>query len=202
MSSVGEEIAKELNLLKLFSSSNLRAGSVVSSRVDELIREISEEVKAKTRLSGNAKRSGDSITIILFIGLLGYKDPRPLQVLPTTTLSQLKLEIEKITGSNFATERIKVKRTGKALGQFDTKTLGECEIKDRDEILVDCRNVNEVLNPTGVDRIATSGIQPKTACELLVLALHAFMLDEEFITVVQLPSSVPGFAPSIKGTVS
>lgn len=114
-------------------------------------------------------------------------------------MESLKKSIEELTGASYSVERILLKRTGKAWGMFDWKTIEQCDMKNNDELVVDCKNLNENLKPKGLDRISASGLIAQSTFQFIALAIHAFLLDEEFIAVAELPNAVPGFAPSLKG---
>ena len=204
MSSSVDEVEKELRALKAFADANLKRGSFVSDKVEDLIvqatREHAKLLKSNAGAASVFVKGNDSgMNLILLINHPGFKEPRTISVERTTSLAVLKGNIQTITGPTMNAERIKVRRTGKAWGDFDEKTLEQCEIRDKDEIVVDCKLTNENLNPKGVQRLENSGITPKSPFELVVLALHCFLLDEDFVAVVELPNSVPGFAPSLKG---
>jgi hypothetical protein len=196
------EIQLEVQLLKQFAASSLKQGSVVSNKVKALVSALETELARQpkpVRVPDTSLRSSGNFQVTLLINLSGFKDPVPIDASASTTLLELKTKIEGITGPSLSTERIKVRRTGKAFGEFDSKSLMMCEIIAGDEIVVDCKNTLEMVNPVGLERIINSGLQPKSSLELLALALHAFMLDWKFVPIVELANSVPGFAPSVKG---
>lgn len=200
MSSATNEVDKELNLLKGFADANLRNGSFVFEKVQDLISQASREnARHIASLQGAGKMPSDTITVVLRINVPHVREPKSIQVSPSTSLLLLKREIEAITGPSYSAERVQVRRTGKAFGQFDDKTVAQCDMKNNDEVVVDCKNLNENLNPRGMERVTASGVTFTSEFQLLALALHAFMLDEDFVAVVELPNAVPGFAPSLKG---
>jgi hypothetical protein len=196
------EIQLEVQLLKQFAASSLKQGSVVSNKVKALVSAVERELASQQKpvpVPVTNLRSSGNFQVTLLINLSGFKDPVQIDASASTTLLELKTKIEGITGPSLATERIKVRRTGKAFGEFDSKSLMLCEIIAGDEIVVDCKNTLEMVNPVGLERIINSGLQPKSSFELLALALHAFMLDWKFVPIVELANTVPGFAPSVKG---
>ena len=54
------------------------------------------------------------------------------------------------------------------------------------------------ISATGIQRITTNNLWPSNSREALYLVLHSFMLDEGFICIVELKSTVPGFAPPVR----
>jgi len=54
------------------------------------------------------------------------------------------------------------------------------------------------INATGIQRISVNNLWPSNAREALFLLLHSLMLDEGFICIVELKSTVPGFAPPVR----
>lgn len=192
------EVEAELALLKTFANTSLRKGSFVYEKVQDLLAQADRE-KARLAVLAAVPASSDSITLRVRINITGFNDVRTLEVKKGSSLESLKRSIDAVTGAGYSAERVLLKRTGKAWGTFDSKSIEQCEMKNNDEIVVDCKNLNENLNPTGLERIPASGLVPQSTFQLLALAFHAFMLDEGFIAVVELPNAMPGFAPSLKG---
>jgi hypothetical protein len=46
---------------------------------------------------------------------------------------------------------------------------------------------------------SNASISVTTGEELLFLIAHLYVLSQNFVCVYEIPSSVPGFAPSLKG---
>lgn len=132
-----------------------------------------------------------------------------LQVLPSESIQGLCKKVEDIVFGRFRSrvivERVSIRRTNRAWSNSSTKCLQECDIGHLDEITVDCRSCSidvVELSPVShpfLQRLNQFNTIPCTPLELLSLALHSLMIDEQFIPVVELPNTVAGFAPSIKG---
>lgn len=194
------EVDQELTALRAFSEEKLRKGSVVYDKVQDLISQATREnARHAAAVLGVGKIASDGITLVLRFNNTNLRELKSIQVSPDATLAVVKQQIEAITGPAYCAERIQVRRTGKAFGQFDEKTIVQCEIKHNDELVVECKNINENFNPTGMERVTASGVTFSSEFQLICLALHAFMLDEGYVAVLELPNAVPGFAPSLKG---
>lgn len=132
-----------------------------------------------------------------------------LQVLPSESIQGLCKKVEDVVFGRFRSrvivERVSIRRTSRAWSNSSTKCLQECDIGHLDEITVDCRSCSidvVELSPISdpfLQRLNQFNTIPCTPLELLSLALHSLMIDEQFIPVVELPNTVAGFAPSIKG---
>ena len=195
------EVETELALLRTFANTSLRKGSFIYEKVHDLLAQADRE-KARLAVMAAAQTPSDSITLRVRINITGFNDARTLEIKKGSSLELLKRSIDALTGTGYSAERVLLKRTGKAWGTFDSKSIEQCEMKNNDEIVVDCKNLNENLNPTGLDRIPASGLVPQSTFQFLALTFHAYMLDEGFIAVAELPNAMPGFAPSLKGGVS
>jgi len=57
---------------------------------------------------------------------------------------------------------------------------------------------NNNISSNGLDRISNNNLWPSSAREALFLIVHSFMLDEGFICIVEMKSTVPGFAPPVR----
>ena len=69
-------------------------------------------------------------------------------------------------------------------------------VKNNDNII----SKEDVLSaPFGIERLVFHNADaPHSLYESLILLLHCFLIDAEFICVYEQPNSVPGFAPSLK----
>mmetsp|Transcript_12663 Transcript_12663/g.28113 ORF Transcript_12663/g.28113 Transcript_12663/m.28113 type:complete len:359 (+) Transcript_12663:98-1174(+) len=197
MSSTSEELTRELHLLRGLTNSSIRPGSVVHGKLSSLIDEVSV-LQAQQSTAVPDKSPGGSINVSVVIKHAAYTTPKTISMLSSTSLATLRGYIEATDGPKFEIERLLVRRTGKAWCDFDVKTVAQCEIKDGDQLLADCKSAVENLNPTGLERLSDSRIGASNAFELVALALHCFMLDEAFVAVVELANATPGFAPSLK----
>jgi hypothetical protein len=54
------------------------------------------------------------------------------------------------------------------------------------------------ITSNGLDRISNNNLWPSSPREALFLIVHSFMLDEGFICIVEMKSTVPGFAPPVR----
>jgi hypothetical protein len=195
-----DEVSIEIELLRRFVEENLRRGSFVFEKVQDLVLQAQREHARHLQQSANRKvEAPTTCKLMVRFNIPTIREPRSVELAPEGTLLELKREIEKSIGQTYTVERILVRRTGKAWGSFDTKTLAQCEIKNGDELLVDGKSAEVSNNVRGQARVSASGVVAPTAFARLSLALHAFLLDMEFVTVVEMPSTVPGFAPSLKG---
>lgn len=197
MNVAATEIDTELELLRNFAAVQLRKGSFVSEKVNDLILQAARE-KARMFPAASTLPS-DSIALRLRINITGFNDIRTINVKTGSSMESLKKSIESLTGPGYSVDRVLLKRTGRAWGMFDWKSIEQCEIKNNDELVVDCKNLNENLNPKGLERISASGLIAQSTFQFVALAIHAFLLDEGFTAVAELPNAVPGFAPSLKG---
>jgi hypothetical protein len=195
-----DEVSIEIELLRRFAEEKLRKGSFVYEKVQDLVLQAQREHARHLQSSANQKAEVPSTyKLVVRFNIATIRDPRSVELSPGSTLLELKKEIEKSIGQMYTVERILVRRTGKAWGSFDTKTLAQCEIKNGDELVVDGKSADVANNLRGQARVISSGIVASSPFARLALALHAFLLDLEFVTVVEMPSTVPGFAPSLKG---
>lgn len=193
--SQNSELQKELRLLQNFASTSLRNGSIVYCQVQKIIEQMSASIVIPP------KRESD-LAIRIRLNNHGRVSTHDITIPVESTLEQLKSAIEAVDKTGSVVDRIMNRRTGKAWGQFNSKPVVSCEIQNGDELTIDCRRPVETRtfeNPTGLERIEASNIRPHSAFESIVLALHAFLLDEGFVFVVELPNNTPGFAPSLKG---
>lgn len=195
---MASEVDTELELLRSFANTSLRKGSFIYEKVNDLLAQAARE-KARLTVAAASTLPSDTITLRLRINIPGFNEVRSVDVKKGSSMESLKRSIETVTGAGYSADRVQSKRTGKAWGTFDSKSIEQCEMKHNDELVVECKNLNENLNPKGLERILTSGLVPQSTFQFVALTLHAFMLDEDFITVTELPNSTPGFAPSLKG---
>jgi hypothetical protein len=196
------EVEQELNLLKDFAEQRLRKGSFVYDKVQDLLSQASREHSRHLQQSQPKSAPSEPMTIALAIRAdhPAIRDQRSINVPASLTMEQLKHRIEQEFAGSYAIERVLVKRTGRAYGTWDGKTLNQCEIRNGDELAVSCKAAGELsAGLKGTARLSSSGVKANNDAEYLALALHSFMLDMEFTGVVELPSTVPGFAPSLKG---
>lgn len=196
-------VERELALLRAFAEQNLRRGSFVYDKVQDLLVQTEREHHRLRQqhpgMKGATTEQG-SLSLQITSDHPAFRGPQTLNVPTPCTLDRLKELIEQSVTSGHPVERILIRRTGRAFGTWDSRSLDQCEIKDKDVLVISVRTGgNSPGNASGVGRLTSSGIQPRSDFERLSLALHAFMLDMEFIGVVELPSNVPGFAPSLKG---
>lgn len=73
--------------------------------------------------------------------------------------------------------------------------MSDCGLRDGDALVVS-------FNPRvmrGVHRVYASGLKAQSRFQMITLALHAFMLDEAFETVVELYDVIGSFMPTCKG---
>jgi len=200
-SSEKAEIQRELELLMRFSSSHIRSGSLVHTRLMSLLDQIGKEqgVSGKCKDESTATlKVGDSITLSVNINHSSYPVPTSVTILRSQTMAALKSYIQSLNGPHFEVERITNRRTGNAWGTFDSRILGQVGLCNGDEIIVDCKSTVENTNPTGLERLQGSGIVANSPFQLIAVALHCYMLDAGFIAITELPNATPGFAPSLK----
>lgn len=198
-----EGVERELALLRAFAEQKLTRGSFVYDKVQDLLvqaeREHSRHRQQQTGMKGSPTEQA-AFVLQITSDHPAFRGPYTLNVQIPCTLDRLKGLIEQGVTSGNPVDRILIRRTGRAFGTWDSRSLEQCEIRNNDVLVVSVRTGgNSPGNASGVGRLTSSGIQPRSDFERLSLALHAFMLDLEFIGVVELPSNVPGFAPSLKG---
>jgi len=131
-----------------------------------------------------------------------------LIVLPNQTMEHLKREIDmkQTYRPNLKVYRIENFRTGTKCYVFDSVTVASFGLLDGDKIHVVCLP-QKITAPTtlestvySLEGISTAG--SRNDFEVLIAAIHYFLLDNSFICVYEQPNSVPGFAPSLRGFFS
>ena len=175
------------------------------------------EDNSNTNMEVDAKLSNELLTLKVHLNYTNYcavlsnnsTSIIDLQVLPSESIQGLCKKVEDVVFVRFRSriivERVSIRRTSRAWSNSSTKSLQECDIGHLDEITVDCRSCSidvVELSPISdpfLQRLNQFNTIPCTPLELLSLALHSLMIDEQFIPVVELPNTVAGFAPSIKG---
>lgn len=175
------------------------------------------EDSSSTNMEVDAKLTNELLTLKVHLNYTNYcavlsnnsTSIIDLQVLPSESIQGLCKKVEDVVFGRFRSrvivERVSIRRTSRAWSNSSTKCLQECDIGHLDEITVDCRSCSidvVELSPISdpfLQRLNQFNTIPCTPLELLSLALHSLMIDEQFIPVVELPNTVAGFAPSIKG---
>lgn len=189
------ETRGELKRLEEFANT-LKKGSVVHSKIVPVIAAITRDLATHDSQSKNEVWALKlQVTVGTTVGL------RNIALNKTSTLIDIKSLVENQPQA-LSVDRIKVKRTGRAWTQFDTRTIVDCEIINGDELLIDCTAKAQKQfdkNVTGLARIENCDVKLNAAIDLLVAAIHCFILDLGFTCVMELPSTVPGFAPSLRG---
>lgn len=202
-----DEVERELQLLRGFGDSRLRKNSFVYNKVQDLIAQAQREhLHIKESQTVLQAQPIDKFRVNIFINHPSIKEGKVLTLDRGSSLASLKHALEttpEMLPAGHSVERVLVRRTGKAWSQLDDKTIEQCEIKDGDGLVIECKsNLNmDVSAARGVDRIAASGATVASPFQFLCLALHCFVLDMSFFTVVELPSTVPGFAPAVKSKI-
>ena len=198
------------NLLISSSGTAMDSSSVVNNENEE---------RSDTTMEGDTKLNvtNELLTLKVHLNYINYcavlsSDSTSiidLQVLPSESIHGLCKKVEDVVfgrlRSRVIIERVSVRRTSRAWSNSSTKCLQECDIGHLDEITVDCKSCSidvVELSPVSdpfLQRLNQFNTIPSTPLELLSLALHSLMIDEQFIPVVELPNTIAGFAPSIKG---
>ena len=189
------ETRAEFKSLEEFANS-LRKGSLVHSKIVGVIGAISRELEAQ-----RSETKNDVWSLKLHVTIGPVVGLRNISLNSSSTLNDVKSLVENQPQSAIV-ERIKVKRTGRAWTQFDSRPLSLCEIVNGDELLVECtakaqKQFDKAI--TGLSRMEKCGVKLTSDLELLIAAVHCFILDQGFVSVMELPSTVPGFAPSLRG---
>ena len=225
-----ESIRNEIQLVVDFINQHLTKTSIVYHTVLDATTKLSSSlVRNDTTINGGRDLTtikdhttmqvdeADMITLKVLVNPTNYaytisdaSNIIEVQVTPSESISVFSKSLEDLVFGQLrfavTVDRLRVRRTGKVWSSSSTKTLHECEIIHLDEIIVDCRSCIDIeeLSPISdplLQRMNLFNIVPSTPLELLSLALHSFMIDKGFIPVVELPNTVPGFAPSIKGDI-
>lgn len=201
------EAKRELGLLNNFINSNIKTNSIVYNKLQDAIAQILYEINVNEKANGNNYEKSDIDLITLRVQV--NQKQLSIDILPTSSIQILKNYIEDkiITelGMKLMVERLRIRRTGKVWSSDSNKTLQECDIKDNEEVIIDCcQSMIDIIDLDDINagilyRLNQSNIIPRSNLELLSLVIHSFMLDEGFLAVIELSNNVPGFAPSIKG---
>lgn len=139
--------------------------------------------------------ANSGVLLILTIQVLNQKSAT-IEVRDSMTLALFRLLSESSLGKlKTPITTMLINRSGLVLDRFDDKTLFDCGIKNLDTITLDFQP--RVMR--GVRRAYASGLTPHSNFQMIVLALHAFMLDEQFETVVELYDMIGAFVPTCKG---
>ncbi len=197
-----EKTKEDIRALSSFVDSTFTRESYVHEKCVSLIASLTKEVLQQEQL--NLTR--DKLTLKVQVNFGNAMSTRSVIVDRSATLADLKALIETQFGNDGILERIKVRKSGRALGQFDSRTLLSCDIGDGEELAADCRSAmqstpNYDKSLKGLSRVGTSSVHPTTAFESLVVAMHCFMLDLDFVCVLEQANATPGFAPSLRGEV-
>lgn len=207
----------------LLITSNSTSDSIVSTAMDSSsssngTNDNEDNSNITMEVDTSSKLSNELLTLKIHLNYTNYSavlssDSTSIinvQVLPSESIYGLCKKVEDTVFGCFRSrvivERVSNRRTNRAWSSNNTKCLQECDITNLDEITVDCRSCSIIdvveLSPVSdpfLQRLNQFNIIPSTPLELLCLALHSLMIDEQFIPVVELPNTVAGFAPSIKG---
>ncbi len=196
------ELARtEVYAFSQFVNSSLAPNSYVRRRCHDLLNSLQNDIDT---VQTKAKQAKLNFTLKIQANVGNSVSSRNLEIVPDATLADLKAAVEKQMNAGYPIDRIKVKRTGRAWGEFDSKPLATCEIVNGDELVVDFKTaVQPIFNYDkslrGLRRVCTSAVHPVDAFELLAVTAHCFLLDLDFICVVEHANATPGFAPSIRG---
>ena len=171
-------------------------GGFVKRRVVHLIGEVSEQIsmlqdnikeeKWKIRVRGAAQET------ILLTGLS-----------PTTSLKDFVGLIYDATGYSSAVTSIVIDRTSKRIldcsGEGSLVSFG---FQNNDSIVVEYGTQRQLASVGKIhQKLSSFQTLPSTSLEAVFLALHCCLLELGFICIapMQTESSVPGFAPPLKG---
>lgn len=197
------EIEFDINKIEDYLNTNFKRDSEISMRVSEYLETLKNEYGLVESPIPSSKHS-DKITLNIKLNKEGYPFFN-IQMFSDNKISELKKVIESHYKFNIAVDRLILKNESK-ISLFNDESLETCGINNNDEILVDCKSMSprvtaetEYRCPKGLLRIAHSKTFPMNRYDLIVLALHSFMLDDSFVCLDELPNSVPGFAPSLRG---
>ena len=132
-----------------------------------------------------------------------------LTVSPNASLAQLvrDIEIAQTYRPNSKILRLQHIRSGREYTDYDNSTVKSCDFRDGDRIVVQCNHqettVQTIESLESVDpMIATiDSVRPSSNNDILVAACHYFMLSQGFLYLTEQPSTVAGFAPSLKGFI-
>lgn len=118
-------------------------------------------------------------------------------------------------------ERARVERTGAVLSLLSEATISQSGLVTGDVLIPEDTTAMVVeetpsgeLNEAGVHSagqadervmfyrlVIKSGCFPKSAFEAVVVAAHYYLLSyTDLVCIAEVPSNVPGFAPSVRGT--
>lgn len=202
--------------INLLTTSAGTTDSLVATAMDRSCSNDTED-NSNTNMEVDAKLTNELLTLKVHLIYSNYcavlssnsTSIIDLQVLPSESIQGLCKKVEDVVFGRFRSrvivERVSNRRTSRAWSNSSIKCLQECDIGHLDEITVDCRScsidvveLSPVIDPF-LQRLNQFNTIPCTPLELLSLALHSLMIDEQFIPVVELPNTVAGFAPSIKG---
>ena len=211
-------VAREIGLLRSFAQNNLQRGSKVHSLVVELVQRLENDTQPGSDSAGSYRlqvrvNQSSLPSTTLFVD-------------KSTTIQQLKVAIESSYSGGMTLGRLLVPRTGRTWSQFSGgMTLEKCEIIDGDIVLVDVAAAASIQRSqvpsttvlsqsqaesgspsvlaTGLERISVSSISApiESPFFMLVLAVHCFLLDEQFVCVAEQENAVPGFAAPVRGTL-
>ena len=132
-----------------------------------------------------------------------------LTVLHNTNLVQLVRNIEtaQTYRPNSKVQKLQNVRSGREYSEFDNSTLKSCDFRDGDRVIVQCKHQEPISQAAeSAESVhpmiaAIDAVKPSSNNEVLVAACHYVMLDQGFLYLTEQPSTVAGFAPSLKGFV-
>jgi len=127
-----------------------------------------------------------------------------LTILPNQTMEQLKREIDmkQTYRPHLKVYRIENFRTGTKCYLFDSVTVASFGLMDGDKIHVVClpqKSSESITLESTVYRLdGINSAGSRNDLEVLIAAIHYFLLNKSFICIYEQPNSVPGFAPSLR----
>ena len=98
---------------------------------------------------------------------------------------ELKRALESCYGKKIHVERFRVARTGDTMNTFDTRTMYSRNVKEGDELTVDCKDPTSEILTLGTKsieekvRIVHSVLEPTHFLEYLALVCHCIMTTKD-----------------------
>lgn len=124
----------------------------------------------------------------------------------TMSLSDLKTQIEDSKDGPFQLLKLLLVRTNTDITGFDDTSLVDAGVCNNDVFIAEgncsalaSMSVQQSSSPPAFEILASSNLQYSCAEEVFFVGLHCCLLEEGMICMVEMPNSVPGFAPSLKG---
>ena len=191
------EVSQAIQDLELLKSMTIQLPQgFVKKRVVHLIGEFDEQIRVLQNTSKEERWKirvrGASEETILLTGLS-----------PTTSLKEFIGLIHDATGYSSAVISLLIDRSAKRISaSSDEGSLVSFGFQNNDSVVVEYSSQQrESMDGTISQKLSSFQILPSTPAEAVFLALHCCLLELGFICIapVQAESSVPGFAPPLKG---